>query len=272
MRGYEPFLKWPGGKRWLTEQLLRPFADETQATYYEPFLGGGALFFALQPDRAVLSDINDNLVRTYQAVRDNPAAVRERLAKLPVSKEDYYRIRGESPDSRNRSAARFLYLNRTCFGGLYRENKKGDFTVPYGGGERTPRKLLDTAILEHASRTLQSARLRTQDFRVSLRAAGEGDSVYCDPPYTVAHNGNGFIRYNERLFSWDDQMLLAEEAKRAARRGAFVVVSNANHPAIVELYRGCHIDVVSRLSSVSVQAKHRGLTSELVITVNGGIS
>ena len=139
--GQMPFLKWPGGKRWAIGRLA-PLANRYLAgRYFEPFLGGGALFFALQPANALLSDINEELINAYRVARSRPSALVKQVKKLPVSKGSYDLLRQKAGGRDLVRAARFLYLNRTCFGGIYRVNGNGQFNVPYGGGERTPQPL-----------------------------------------------------------------------------------------------------------------------------------
>ncbi|MCE5309045.1 MAG: Dam family site-specific DNA-(adenine-N6)-methyltransferase [Acidobacteriales bacterium] len=213
-----PFLKWPGGKRWIVPQLLNVLGSFQFERYFEPFLGGGALFFALRPSRALLSDLNPDLINTYVQVKQNAAAITRKLRRLPVSAEKYDRMRASSPASRFERAVRFLYLNRTAFGGIYRLNREGVFNVPFGGGQRTPEALWRDGLLANAACVLKTARFLTCDFEKATADVGENDLVYCDPTYTVAHSNNGFVRYNERNFAWDDQKRLAACCQRLARR------------------------------------------------------
>jgi DNA adenine methylase len=236
----EPFLRWAGGKRWLARRiapLLRARLDES-ASYFEPFLGGGALFFALKPKRAVLSDLNADLIATYVTVAWRHGMVTEYLKQLKASKQEYKRIREWKPIAPIERAVRLIYLNRNCYGGLYRENKKGHFNVPYGGGERDHLTLCKKGLLQHAARALRSSssiELRVSDFgRVILRA-GEGDVVYCDPTYrevTRAH----FDRYGKNVFDWKDQERLAKRANAAYERGALVLLSNGASSRLRQLY------------------------------------
>jgi DNA adenine methylase len=177
-------------------------------------------------------------------------------------------MRESKPTRPTTRAARFLYLNRTAFGGIYRVNLRGQFNVPFGGGERTPALLWKTDALQLASKTLRSARLKVSDFESIIDAAGSGDVVYCDPTYTVAHDNNGFVRYNERNFTWEDQIRLAKAAFRAAKRGSTVLVSNANHDSVRELYRGAHIEVLNRISTVTPLPAKRRPVEELLICIN----
>jgi DNA adenine methylase len=257
-----PFLKWPGGKRWLTAQLCELLRGVRITRYFEPFLGGGALFFALRPRRARLSDINSELINTYEQVRDNHDGLVERLRRIPVTAETYYAIRGREGGCAVTRATHFLYLNRTAFAGMYRLNQQGRFNVPYGGGERTPNLLWEKGILAEAARTLRNARLTACDFEVAMRGATAGDVIYCDPTYTVAHDDNGFIRYNERNFSWRDQERLAAAAQMAAKAGAVVIVSNAHHPDVASLHRYATRYPVLRYSSLARSPDKRRAVEE----------
>jgi DNA adenine methylase len=231
-----PFLKWPGGKRWLAPEIINHISKRLRGRYFEPFLGGGAVFFALRPPRATLSDINSDLINTYRQVQENPEAILERLRRKRITTNNYYRVRAANPTCPLERAIRFLYLNRTAFGGMYRLNGDGRFNVPYGGGDRTPAPLWKQNLIRTASQLLSGARLLVSDFEEIMEQAGPGDVIYCDPTYTVAHENNGFVRYNEVNFSWSDQTRLASVALTAIRRGSTVVISNACHNRIRALY------------------------------------
>jgi DNA adenine methylase len=260
-------LKWPGGKRWAAPIIAKIIKDSLRGTYFEPFLGGGAVFFYLRPSRALLSDVNQELIETYQIVRRSPAAAVARIQQMPVTKREYYRMRESEPSEPLSRATRFLYLNRTAFGGIYRLNRDGRFNVPFGGGDRTPAPLWTEGLLERAARALLGVNLRVSDFERIVDQAGPGDVVYCDPTYTVAHDYNGFVRYNERNFSWADQMRLAEAAKRAAARGSTVVISNAHHETIRKLYGRCQALTLQRKSLVSAKPDARRSVMEYLFVV-----
>jgi DNA adenine methylase len=260
-----PFLKWPGGKRWISRILAGLIREKLDGIYYEPFLGGGSVFFALRPRHAVVSDVNRDLINTYRVVRDRAPDVVRRLKRLRVDRETFIRMRAVEPDDPLRRAVRFLYLNRTAFGGIYRVNCEGKFNVPFGGGERTPEILWRQSLLVQASRLLSGVRIRNADFEPVMEHAKRGDVVYCDPTYTVAHENNGFIRYNERNFSWADQVRLAGAAKRASERGATVIVSNAEHVCIRRLYAEGAFRVFERNSRVSTDVTKRHAVRELLI-------
>ena len=259
-----PFLKWAGGKRWLVEKFLELINYEGER-YIEPFLGSGAVFFGISPSTAILSDTNKDLIDTYIALRDNWQGVSEILHTHhnKHSKLYYYKVRSEPTDSLVEKAAKFIYLNRTCWNGLYRVNLQGAFNVPIGTKKNV---VLKTDDFEQLSHRLKAAKFFHQDFSKTMFTAGLGDIVYVDPPYTVRHNNNGFIKYNESLFSWDDQVRLRYEVERAVDRGAKVIVSNADHESICDLYSGIgEMFSLSRNSSISGRADRRGTYGELLI-------
>jgi DNA adenine methylase len=255
-------LKWPGGKRWLAPRLLELIGDIEFKRYFEPFAGGAALFFALQPRRAVLSDINADLINTYSQIKRYAPEITRRLMQLSVDRKTYYDLRSQEPKARIDRAVRFLYLNRTAFGGIYRVNRQGQFNVPFGGGQRSPAILWERDLLRPAARVLQRSELITADFQVALQRAGEGDLVYCDPTYTVSHGDNGFVRYNESNFRWDDQQRLADVCRELQARGATVLVSNASHGAVRSVFNLAELHVFSRPSTVCPRSDKRRAVQE----------
>lgn len=259
-----PFLKWAGGKRWLMN-LANEIREGGVGTYYEPFVGSGAMFFAINPAVAILNDSNADLIDAYRAIKTDHVSVERLLRKhhrLHCS-EYYYAMRASVPRSRHGRAARFIYLNRTCWNGLYRVNRKGDFNVPKGTKTKV---MLDTDNFAQVARRLSSATLCNGDFESVIALAGAGDFVFADPPYTVRHQYNGFIEYNEKLFTWDDQVRLRDCLRAAVQRGAQVVCTNAEHHSIRELYgSGFQLHGVSRYSAIAGSAKSRGNYAELII-------
>lgn len=260
-----PFLKWAGGKRWLASRVIQ-LATPIRGRYIEPFLGGGAIFFALRHRSALLSDVNAELVNAYAAVRADHERVFSllRTHQSRHSTEYYYQMRDYKPRCEYRQAARFIYLNRTCWNGLYRVNRQGRFNVPIGTKTAV---LMPTDDWTSISQLLVSAEIKCRDFEASISAAEDGDLVFADPPYTVKHNFNGFIKYNDSLFSWNDQVRLRDALLAAKRRGAKVILTNANHESIRELYKK-HFDLesVARASVLAGSAAHRGRYEELLIT------
>lgn len=268
------FLKWPGGKRWVADRIARIAMRHLApcGTYFEPFLGGGSVFFALGPEKAILSDSNRELVNVYNVVRDSATFVIRALRRMPVDEKTYYRVRASRPRSPIAKAARFLYLNRTAFGGIFRVNEKGHFNVPFNGGCRDTSLLWTTQVLIEASARLQGIHVVASDFEPIIEMAAVGDVVYCDPTYTVAHGDNGFRRYNERNFAWRDQERLAAAANRAVSRGATVIITNAYHGSIRDLYVGWRRSTLKRQSRISPDPAHRKPVRENLFVRTGGPS
>ncbi len=252
--GCDPLIKWAGGKRRLSKQICTEL-NVSNCRYFEPFFGGGAIFFRLQPASARLSDINPELIECYQQLRDNPRSLALRIASMHNSEGEYYRVRASTPRSPLGRAARFIYLTSLSFNGIYRQNLKGEFNVPYG--QKTAKVLPSLAQIERISLTLQDAELVCCDFESATADAEKGDTVYFDPPYTVAHNNNGFVKYNASMFSWDDQKRLASQAKMLSRRGCKVVISNADHDSLRQLYPTFDVKVIRRLSVIAAASQYR---------------
>lgn len=263
-RPHQPLIKWPGGKRALAGSILK-YVPEQFGTYYEPFMGGGAVFFALRPGSAVLSDANVDLINAYIQIRDNAEALARVLKSFKNSESDYYAIRATSPRTPVRKAARMLYLARLSFNGIHRVNLRGEFNVPYG--YKTHLTAIDEDHLFSTSNALRTAEIRSGDFEHTTRDAAPGDVVYFDPPYTVAHGLNGFVKYNERIFSWHDQKRLAEHANALAKRGCRVIVSNADHQSIHELYKGFNCELIERPSVIAASSAHRRTITECIFVL-----
>ncbi|MBE7183109.1 MAG: Dam family site-specific DNA-(adenine-N6)-methyltransferase [Methylobacterium mesophilicum] len=257
-------IKWAGGKRWLISRY-RDLLPHSYRRYIEPFFGGGSIFFALKPTTAVISDANTQLIGTYKAIRDTPTELYAKLAEHATkhSTEYYYALRAEIPLEALDRAARFLYLNRSCFNGLYRVNRQGQFNVPKGDKTAI---LLPTDNFQSTSRHLANAEILSADFEHVLSRATAGDFVYVDPPYTVKHNNNGFLKYNQHIFSWADQERLADAVRDAVSRGAQVAISNAAHESIHGLYANfSQINEVERASVIGGSLASRGTTTEYLI-------
>lgn len=260
-----PFLKWLGGKRWLTPIIAERLPEASFNRYFEPFLGGGAFYFHFRLVPAALSDINADLVNTFIQVRDRPETLVARLKKLRADADTYYEMRRTYPKTGIEKAVRFLYLNRTAFAGVYRINKQGRFNVPFGNYADGLGRLWKDDLLVKASCALQEAEIACCDFEVAIERAGVGDLVYCDPTYVTAHNNNGFRKYNEKSFSWSDQERLALACRRAVDRGAAVIVSNACHDEIRYLYQDFEAIVVERPSVVCPTPSKRRIVKEYVL-------
>jgi len=264
MQRDEPFLKWPGGKRWIAEAIAR-LLSAPRGRYFEPFLGAGAVFFALRTSDAVLSDTNRDLIEAFVAVRDHGPALIDGLRVLPVDERTFHLLRSRKPASPLETATRMIYLNRTAFNGLWRVNQLGEFNVPFGCKPGTTP--VDSERVARCAEILQGTSLLCSDFRDRLDEPRAGDRVYLDPPYTVMHNNNGFRRYNERIFSWADQCDLAAAATDLSARGCHVVVTNAAHGDVAALYderlfARCE---VNRHSRIAAAAQHRRSAVELLL-------
>jgi DNA adenine methylase len=262
------FLRWAGSKRYLLRHLV-PLLPTEIGTYYEPFLGSGSLFFLLRPDRAVLNDACQDLMDTYQALRDSPDLIIQALSEMRPDPVVYYRIRRARSTDPAIRAAEFVYLNKTAWNGLYRVNASGEFNVPYGRPKTD--NISDAGNLLECSSALRHGRvaLKLGDFEAATRTVAAGDLVYLDPPYVTRHNDNGFVDYNERLFSWADQERLAIAARRLADARATVIVSNANHSDVLALYPEFTAIQVDRQSTLAGSPASRGPVSEVILVKLG---
>jgi DNA adenine methylase len=256
-----PLLKWPGGKRGLLKHMIQ-LIPESFCRYYEPFLGGGALFFALQPNLSTVSDNNPDLINCYLQIRNNPDEVICYLKQYKNTEEIYYRIREDIPRNDIERAAKIIYLTTLSFNGIYRTNLKGKFNVPYG--HKYHLQIFDPIKIRKVSAALSSAELLCCDFEEALANASKGDLIYIDPPYTVAHDNNGFLKYNEIIFSWNDQERLANLAHKLAQRGCKVIVSNADHKSIHALYSELKLQMVKRSSVIAASSKFRRKINECI--------
>jgi len=266
IRELTPFLKWVGGKRWFVQKYLNVFPKE-YSRYYEPFVGGGAAFFSLAPPQSVLSDINEEITNLYIVMRDNPLKLKYFMQKHQKnhSSEYYYFIRAKSYSDNIERAARTLYLNRTCFNGLYRVNRSGQFNVPIGTKNNC---VYDIDYFEDYSKTLKQSIIRTEDFGIAISRAKEDDLIFADPPYVSTQNQDGFIKYNEKLFTWADQERLLKKLVEARAQGVNIVATNANFNEIKEMYLQKDFNVVEieRCSTVAGNNSKRGVVKELLIT------
>lgn len=261
----EPFIRWAGGKTWLVPFMAELTRDLEYKNYYEPFLGGAAVFFSLTPPKhAYLSDINPELIDTYMAIRDIPNDVIQALQLLKNTEEDYYRIRKAEPTDLAERAARFLYLNQTSFNGLYRVNNRGEYNVPYGYRKKLN---YDMKRIRNAGEKLQGVRLECSDFAARKYCVKAKDLVFLDPPYTVSHNQNGFIKYNQNLFSIEEQYRLSAYIDYIRKKGAYYVLTNAAHEKILEIFnKGDRIITLNRNSLIGGKNSKREKISEYIFT------
>jgi DNA adenine methylase len=267
-----PFLKFVGGKTALLPEIL-PRLPAQIATYYEPFVGGGAVFFALAAEkrftRAVLGDTNEELMRTYKALAADPESVIRALKKHVYDEERYYIVRAQDPDKLAPAAraARLIYLNRTCFNGLYRVNRKGRFNVPFG--RYTNPTICDEVNLRAVSAALQRVTFTSLDFQNTVLAAKRGDTVYADPPYAPVSKTASFTAYSKSGFGEQEQTRLRDVAKRLIDRGVHVLLSNSDTPLVRKIYEGFKIEEVEAPRRVNSKAEKRGNVGELLISGGG---
>jgi DNA adenine methylase len=259
-----PFLKWAGGKTRLLGDLRRCIPRKF-VRYFEPFLGGGALFFDLQPPRACLSDSNPELIHCFQVVANQPEELIEYLETLEVTEDDYYRMRATLPEhlADVPRAGRFIYLNKTCFNGLYRVNKRGLFNTPYGRNESV--SVLDPQNLRRASEALRGVQLTCSDYAAVLDSAKKGDFIYLDPPYLPIGKYSDFKRYTKDFFYEADHTALAENMRILHRRGCLVLLSNSFHSKIQMLYKEFSQIVVEAPRFVNCKGDGRGKVREVLI-------
>ncbi len=259
-----PFLKWAGSKRHALRHVFDTLPTRFR-TYREPFLGSGALFFLLRPKHAVLSDTCAELIHAFIGVRENVGAIARCLRLLRPNRKTFYEVRSSRSTGFYKAAAEFVYLNKTCWNGLYRVNSAGEFNVPFG--RPGTGEIVDFRNLRACAKALQSLdiNIRVCDFEENTKDAEAGDLVYLDPPYVTGHTDNGFIEYNEVLFSWQDQQRLARTARRLDQKGVHVIVSNADHPKITELYEGFAVKQFRRSSTLASDVSKRRQVSEVLI-------
>ena len=263
-----PFLKWAGGKSRLLSQYDSYFPSPGSISrYYEPFIGSAAVYFHLQPADAHLADCNWKLVETYRVVRDNVEGLIEALQPHKNEKEYYYKVRAQDPQelSEVERAARLIYMNKTCYNGLYRENQQGEFNVPFGRYKRP--KICDKPRLRAASRALQGVRLTAADFTDVIVEAGPGDFVYFDPPYVPLNATSSFTSYSRYGFDEADHRRLAETFDTLSERGCRVMLSNSSAPLVYKLYqgRGYHLHEIQARRNINSKADKRGPVKELLI-------
>jgi len=255
----KPFVKWAGGKRQLIN-LLIDNAPTSFGRYFEPFVGGGALLFALLPSAATITDANPELINAYQIIRDELPALMKDLARHRNDEEYFYAIRAKQPArlSAVKRASRFLYLNKTCFNGLYRENSKGEFNAPFG-------KYVNPKILDQENLTAVSAYLNDsdvaiyhRDYKAVLDEARPGDFVYFDPPYYPLTQTASFTKYVGADFGPDNQQELAAVFGELARRNVYVMLSNSNTEFIKNIYQGHRIQQVAASRAINCKGSKRG--------------
>ena len=259
-----PFLKWAGGKRQLLA-AYEPYFPREYERYFEPFLGSGAVFFRLTPKAAILSDVVDEVIATYGVVRDDVEDLIDALASHVNEKQHFARVRSLDPWKLTavERATRFIYLNRTCYNGLFRVNRSGQFNVPFGFYKNPA--ICDTARLRAASAALQGADLRCADFEEILDSAKAGDFVYLDPPYIPLSSTANFTAYSRQGFDEVEQKRLAAVFRRLNFRGCLLMLSNSDTEVVRRLYGGFRVVSVQARRAINSKADRRGPIPELLV-------
>lgn len=265
-----PFLKWAGGKTKLIQQY-EPYFPRLFKTYYEPFLGGGAVFFYFcrqsLPFSAVLTDINPELINAYHCIQNQPEQVISLLAihQEKHSPEYYYQVRGNFQGNAEEKAARLIYLNKTCFNGLYRENSKGEFNVPLGRYKKP--NIFNPDLIRSVSEVLKNVKLEVRPFDDVLHySTSSDDFVYFDPPYYPLSHTSNFTAYSRSSFNKDNQLRLKDVFAELAQRGVKVMLSNSDCQFIRKLYSEFNIHCISALRTINSNIKKRGTIPEVLIT------
>lgn len=270
----KPFVKWAGGKRQIIDKLKKYVPDQYN-TYYEPFVGGGALLFELSPKNAVINDSNEELMNVYRCIKDEKkfeAMCRELNRHEMMHSEDYYyQIRNLDRDKKKfkrivdyKRAARTIYLNKACFNGLYRVNSKNEFNVPFGKKNKVNTYEGQNLGIICGYLNYNNIKLLSVDFEEAVREAKEGDFVYFDPPYDS--DTSTFNSYTEDGFSKDEQRRLAKVFKDLSDRGCYVMLSNHHTTLIKELYKDFYIHVIEAKRNINSNGKKRGKVEEVIIT------
>lgn len=269
----QPFTKWTGGKRQLLP-IIKSLMPDNYNNYFEPFIGGGALFFDLSPDKAVINDFNNELINCYQQIKKYPQKLIELLAKHQEnnSKEYYLELRSADRDNRIdkmtnvERAARIMYMLRVDFNGLYRVNSKNQFNVPYGRYKNP--KIVDSDLILSISQYLNSNNIKilTGDFEKTVQDVVAGDFVYFDPPYIPLSETSAFTSYTHEGFTYEDQVRLRDCFKKLDEKGAFVMLSNSSSPLVEELYKDFNIHKVEANRTNGAKTSSRGKISEIIVT------
>ncbi|MFA8440039.1 DNA adenine methylase [Bacillaceae bacterium YX66] len=268
--GAQPFLKWAGGKRQLLPEI-RKYIPKYYDTYFEPFVGAGAVLFDLQPQKAVINDINFELVNTYNVIQKHVEELIEALRKHKNEKDYFYAIRDldRSDEFKNLSmierSARMIYLNKTCFNGLFRVNSQGQFNVPFGKYKNP--KIVNEDVLRAVNHYLKANEITilNVDFETAVADAKEGDFIYFDPPYDPLSETSSFTGYSLDGFNREDQLRLRDLFVELHERGCYVLLSNSATDFIKDIYADFHIDVVSANRNINSVASKRGKIDEVLV-------
>lgn len=265
----KPFVKWVGGKSQLLPELASRL-PENFSRYFEPFLGGGALFFHLQPEKPVLIDINEELINTYRIIKNQTKELIADLHQHIYEKDYFYQIRNVDRTEKYQSwsdvqkASRLIYLNKTCFNGLYRVNSKGEFNTPIGTYKNP--KIVDEPNLRACSQALQKAEIITGSFLKVEELVTNNDFVYFDPPYAPLNATSNFTGYSQKGFDRQMQLSLRDLCDRLNRRGIRFMVSNSNAPLILDLYKDYKVEFVHATRAINSKGNKRGKIPEVIVT------
>jgi len=241
------FVRYPGGKNRLLPSIIphMPSSDEIKGTYAEPFVGSGSVFFSIHPEKAILSDTNGELIELYRGIKNYPEKVWRWFARFPETKDYYYHVRDREVSKRTLAyrAARILYLNRTCFKGMWRYNKNGEFNVGYGGQDR--RWTISKENIVAVSKRLKHTSLKCKDFEEIIDECSEGDFLFLDPPYSAGKKNTVDYHYGVNQFRFEDHRRLANALNRASNRGAKWAMTTSSHADIKELFEQCNLQPFS---------------------------
>jgi DNA adenine methylase len=263
----KPLLKWAGGKTQLLSKIV-PKMPKQYGKFIEPFIGGGALFFHVQPTSSVIADINPELINLYKTVAHEADKLIEALHCLQNNEDEFYRLRALDwiKLTNVEAAARTIFLNKTCFNGLYRVNKKGKFNVPYNKNKNA--KIIDELTIIEDSKLLKNSKIICGDYRNVLKEnATTGDFIFLDPPYLPIASKANFTNYTKESFSIDDHINLGNEISRLNEIGCHVILTNSNHPMVYEQYKNSEIDLVKTHRNISSNSLTRN-GEDLIITFN----
>lgn len=264
----KPFLKWAGGKAALLPELVKRLPGK-YGKYCEPFLGGAALFFYLQPQSAILIDENEELINTYLAVKRQPARLMKLLSAHPYDRRHFYEVReldrqrGFARKAQVVRAARFIYLNKTCFNGLYRVNKAGKFNVPFGR-YKNPR-LFDRENLFACSKALSKAKILAGNYQSCMKDLHRNDFVYLDPPYAPVSKTSNFASYTGQGFGWEEQKRLFDFCCELDRKKIFFLLSNSYTPQLIEMYSRFNLEILNAPRAINSVAAKRGPVKEILV-------
>lgn len=265
MANIKPFLRWAGGKSWFINHFGELVRKIDINHYHEPFLGGAAIYFSFEHHRmSYLSDSNEELINAYICIRDNPTTVIQYIRRFENDEDTYYKVRAMRPEDPYQLAARFIYLNQTSYNGIYRVSRSGVYNVPYG--KRVNWSLNENKIYS-ASEKLQRTNIRCGDFECNKYIIKPHDLIFLDPPYTVSHNDNGFIEYNQNLFSLEDQQRLSQFIDYIKRKDAYYILTNAAHQTIATIFeKGDRRLELNRQSLIGGKNSKRQKISEYIFT------